>query len=707
MPSDDKSKYDDDDIISRDEDDLFKKYSSKEGRNYRGEKGNPDNYSNEKGNPDNYGNEKGNPDNYSSEKDFAHRFKDEKDYLGNSNNYDDYSEDKEDKGFSFDKNDDSFTGLKKEKPVSRSKGSENDDFFKEEDFDIKDYEEEEQDDYGFRSVKTKNKKKRTRMIISSLVIMAVLAVIAIGIVYGFRFIKNKYFNKTAETAVSTEQAIVVPGSMKLGKDLSIVVCGAGDNLLEPDINSVIFSKYSSVKTELISLCIPTNTIFEVPGFGLDVIKKSVEYGGMDLVKLSLKNNLGMDVNNYLLVDILNIVNKLEGIKLTLDKALTISTPEGSKIDLKAGDNILNGETALSFMKYYSGNTPELAISDITLQKRLMDSIMRKIVGAKDGELAKNLTKVNDFMDTDLNLEELSEFISTTAGISDENNKSYALDGRFEPPDEAGTMIFVPDIARVLDIFKQESSVTADTTVAETGQTLTVAVQNGVGTKGLATKTGELLKGLKFADGTARYSVTSVGDASSQYEKTQVILKSPDEAFVKSSEYLMSVLFAGTAVNDSTGAQKTDLILIIGKDFDYDKAAQKVAEVIAGNSTSEGTTETTSPESSSATTETTAAAEVFILNILNGEGTSGIAVTVKSILEKELNKDQKTITVKETKNADNFKYTATKILVHTDKAGIEAMAENIKKVLGVGAISDSASNPDSVDITIIIGSDYTK
>ncbi len=39
------------------------------------------------------------------------------------------------------------------------------------------------------------------------------------------------------------------------------------------------------------------------------------------------------------------------------------------------------------------------------------------------------------MDTDLNLEELSEFISTAAGIQMKTNKSYALDGRFEATDE--------------------------------------------------------------------------------------------------------------------------------------------------------------------------------------------------------------------------------------------------------------------------------
>ena len=170
---------------------------------------------------------------------------------------------------------------------------------------------------------------------------------------------------------------------------------------------------------------------------------------------------------------------------------------------------------------------------------------------------------------------------------------------------------------------------------------------------------------------------------------------------------MSILFVGTSVNDQTEAQTTDLILIIGKDFDLEVATQKAAEAAAGTSGSEGTAETSSQESSGTTAETAAAGEVFILNILNGEGTSGIALTVKSILEKELNKSQKTIKVQETKNADNFKYTATKIITHTDKAGIKEMAESIKKTLGVGTVSASSDNPDKVDITIIIGSDYTK
>jgi hypothetical protein len=93
--------------------------------------------------------------------------------------------------------------------------------------------------------------------------------------------------------------------------------------------------------------------------------------------------------------------------------------------------------------------------------------------------------------------------------------------------------------------------------------------------------------------------------------------------------------------------------------------------------------------------------------LNGEGTQGIALTVKDVLEDNLNDEKETINVVETKNADNFNYDTTQIQINSDKEGVSGIAEDIKDVLGVGEISESSSNPDNVDITVIIGSDYTK
>lgn len=576
-------------------------------------------------------------------------------------------------------------------------------FFKDSDFEFKDYEDGEYDVNGVRNVRVKNKKKRRKIILSTILIMSILVVVAIGIVFGYRYIKNKFFSTTSTTTSTTEQAIVVPSSLKLTKDLSIVISCAGDNLLEPELNSIIFSKYSSTDTEMISLCVPINALMEIPGFGLDSINKSVEFGGMDLLKLTLKNTLGMDVNNYMLMDIVNIVNKLESINLKLDEDITITASDGSMTELKKGDNIINGETALNYLKYFSGVNTDVPIASISKQKILLDSLAKKIIGEKEGDMAKNFTKINDYIDTDLNLEELSELVSTIAGLDSDKNKSYALEG--STVELEGKTFYVPDITKIANIFNNESVIqNGNEEPATTGETLTLSVLNGVGIKGIAAKTSDLLKDLKFSDGKLKYNVTTVGDADNyEYAQTQIIIKSGEQNMMTAAEDIKKILMVGNiTTQEEGGTQSTDIVVIVGKDFNYDAA------LAASTSTSETGTEETTTSTSSTDTETTESAQIiFDINVLNGEGTQGIAATVKDILEKNLNKDEKTIKVIEATNADNFSYSQTKIITFTDKKGIQDVAKKIKEVLGVGLISASTDNTDKVDITVIIGSDYTK
>ena len=571
-------------------------------------------------------------------------------------------------------------------------------FFKDSDFESREYREEEYDEYGYRSARDRERGRKRKAIVSTLIIMSVLVLVAIGIVFGFRFIKNKYFTGTAETTTGEQEAIVVPSSLKLGKDLNIVISCSQDSLLEPKISSVFYSQYTSSKSELITLCFPVNTLFEIPGFGLDSLDKSVEYGGMDLLGLTVESNIGMDVNNYLLLDVVNVVNKLEGIKLELDKDMAVTDDKGSKVELKKGENILNGDAALTFLKYFSGKTADVPASDIKKQKLLFDSIMTKIVGEKEGDLTKNLTKINDYIDTDLNLEELSGFIATISQLAEEQNRVYALDGRVEPLEE-GNLVFVPDISRVFDIFKQQVLVEEETTEYETGPTLSLSVLNGVGIKGIAKKTSEIFAGLKWSDGTLKFNITTVADADNyNYENTQIIIKSEDEALMKAAEGIKNTMLVGNIRTQEGDSQEADIVIIVGKDFNYDNAV----EVLQSS-----TSETTSESLQTSAEESIQEGVVFTVNVLNGEGTTGIAKTASNIIKENLNKDNKVIEIKEVKDADSYNYNITKILTHSDKEGIEAVAGKIKDALGVGTISSSSDNTDNVDITVIIGRDFTK
>ncbi len=553
-----------------------------------------------------------------------------------------------------------------------------DDFFKDEDFEFKDYESAEHDDSGYRSKRIKEKRRKRRLIISTIAIMAILVLVAIGIVFGYRFIKNKWFSGGE---VAEAGSIIVPGNLELGQDISIVITGAGENLLEPEINSILYSSYDSAELNLISLCIPTSTLIEIPGFGLESINRSVEYGGMDLLKLSIENNMGINVSNYMLMDICNIVNKLDGINLELDDSITITGSDGVPIELNQGTNLISGEVAVDFLKYFSGVNSDVAIENIRKQKLLLDTIFDEIMGMSQGDLAVNLTAVSDYIETDLSIDELAQMIATFSGIESDKGMVYVLS--VTPVELEGSIFYVPDITEIPDILTGEAAIIEESEFAET---VSLTVLNGVGTPGIAGNASEYLGGLKYSDGKSKFNVAAAGDADNyNYDITQIIIKSGEPYIMSAAEDLKSLLKAGSIITQEDSTQETDIVIILGHDFDL------------------GAIQTTDAEETSEAEEEEL---VIKLNIFNGEGTTGLAATAQKIIEDHFKESAPAIEVVKIESADNYNYEQTEIIVFTSKAGVEELAQQLQEILGVGVISKSDNNVDNVDISIILGSDFT-
>jgi N-acetylmuramoyl-L-alanine amidase CwlD len=226
--------------------------------------------------------------------------------------------------------------------------------------------------------------------------------------------------------------------------------------------------------------------------------------------------------------------------------------------------------------------------------------------------------------------------------------------------------------------------TAETTASETETVFNLSILNGIGIKGIAAKTSELFKELKYPDGKDKYNISIVADADNyNYKNTQIICKSEDSEIAKAAEEIKTILKVGIITTQNGTSQDSDIVIIIGKDY---------------SPTTEATT---------ATTVTSETSKLILVNILNGQGTQGIAAKVKSKIETDFSKDKNIIKITEAKNADNFNYKNTKIIIFTTKTGISNIADDLKKLLGVGEISKSTNNVDNVDITIILGSDYKK
>jgi N-acetylmuramoyl-L-alanine amidase len=224
--------------------------------------------------------------------------------------------------------------------------------------------------------------------------------------------------------------------------------------------------------------------------------------------------------------------------------------------------------------------------------------------------------------------------------------------------------------------------TGNTTTA--ANALNISFLNGVGIKGIAAKTSGLFRNLKDPEGRNKYNIYVVADAPNyNYINTQIICKSEKEEIKQAAEEIKSMLGAGTITKQNGAGQVSDVVIIIGRDL----------------LTSAGFNNSTGNAGSSN--------GLIVVNILNGQGTYGIAARTKNSIEAAFNKSGAAIRVKETKNADSFSYKKTRILIFTDTKAAEETAVQLQNFLGTGEIVKSGSNPDNVDIAIILGSDYKK
>ncbi len=555
-----------------------------------------------------------------------------------------------------------------------------DDFFKDDDFDYSDNEDVpsgvDPDEYSTRSKKIKQKKRKRKIISSAIIIFIIIAIVAVGAFFLFKFFKNKFSTGADETTTSVNEPIDVPANLALTEDISMVVAGARENLLEPDINFIFYSRFDSKINKLTSLTIPINTLMDIPGFGLESTDKAVEFGGMDLLMLTLKKSLAMDVNRYIIFDIKSIVDKIGGININLDSELTISNFENDEeIILQPGDNKLNGTTAVSYLKYYSGTIKDVPISQTANQKKIFDAILVAVNGENDEDLQKNLNSVSNFYETNLSDEEIFQLFSTFAKLQEESNSVYPLDVTSVEL-EGGNIFYVPDISKLSSIFDLQQQGTESTILNKV--TSDLQILNGVGTPGIAGQVSNLFKDLKYDDGTSKFNVLQAKDADNyNYTATQIVVNSSDASYMALAEEIKTILKVGN-ITQNSDAPTQNIVIIVGADYGKEQ-----------------TTETTAQQG-----------EAVKINILNGVGTAGLAGKAKAQLEKNLNSVQKLIEVTEVKDAANFNYAETEIVFFENTDLINNIAQQIQKELGTGVIKYSDSNPDNVKISIILGKDYT-
>lgn len=167
------------------------------------------------------------------------------------------------------------------------------------------------------------------------------------------------------------------------------------------------------------LSVPRDTLVSIPGHGWDKVNHAYAYGGHDLSRKTLENFLGIQINNYVLVDFqgfIKLVDAIGGVDIDVEKPMQYADPydgeNGLVINLQSGRQHMDGTTAIQYVRY---RDEEGDIGRVARQQKFMKAVFAKLRSTslltRAPEIARTLYQS---IETDLSVTDLASLLVTFA-----------------------------------------------------------------------------------------------------------------------------------------------------------------------------------------------------------------------------------------------------------------------------------------------------
>ena len=140
--------------------------------------------------------------------------------------------------------------------------------------------------------------------------------------------------------------------------LNILLVGYDSSINGPPRADTIIVASIDLKTKEIGLLsIPRDTRINIPGYGMNRINASHAFGGVELTASTLEDYLDVPIEYYVETDFYGfggIIDAIGGVEINIKEPLQyVDNAGGLYIDLPAGNQRLNGEEALQYVRSVS------------------------------------------------------------------------------------------------------------------------------------------------------------------------------------------------------------------------------------------------------------------------------------------------------------------------------------------------------------------
>lgn len=335
------------------------------------------------------------------------------------------------------------------------------------------------------------------------------------------------------------------------------------NSLDGLTDTMLMVRFNPENQKVVVLSIPRDTRAFVEGVGVTKINEANYYGGPALSAKSVNQLLGgIGIDRYVRVNIQaveKLVDALGGVSIYVPKDMKYQDDsQHLYINLKAGQQKLNGAQAVQFMRFRYDELGD--IGRIQRQQLLMRSLMEQTLNpATVVRLPKILSTVQENIDTNLSIEELVALVGFASQTQRPNVQMLMLPGEFSDPKEYKASYWLPSyngidgmVAQYFDFGEdEENSQEIDPSDVK------VAIQDSTGQE----KSVEAF--MRNLDDAGYKNMYVAKPWSEPLKVTRILAQQGD---VESAKAMRDILGFGEVRVESTGSLRSDVTIVLGQDW---------------------------------------------------------------------------------------------------------------------------------------------
>ncbi len=386
---------------------------------------------------------------------------------------------------------------------------------------------------------------------------------------------GRRINEDVEVDPAVADALDTAAPEQRGEPFYMIIMGVdnreGETVARSD--TLIVARIDPQQQAATLISIPRDTRVDIPGHGTQKINAANALGGPALVIETVKDFTGLPISHYVEIDFngfKDIVDALGGV--TVNVPQKIQDPKAGNYDpaaytIYAGEQKLTGAQALTFVR--SREFPQGDLTRIENQQIFIKALLRQSLQVTNAlRLPSLVNAVANSVTTDMSLTELLSLANDMKGMSDEALTTISMPG--EPQYIGGASYVIADeeaFAQIIERISQGLSPEPDPDeIAQLPDpsTVSVTVRNGAGIAGVAADAANRLTA-------AGFEVGEVGNANQFVYDETLIVYQDDAALAQVVQD--SLGFGKTVSSRGMYSFSSDVLLVVGKDWEFEDAAQ--------------------------------------------------------------------------------------------------------------------------------------